>query len=1255
MQRLGKTTRVVLHIVSRLLALVFFVLALGGLLVVVGVATPVGTQTVLQTGARIAGAQIQGVQGTLWRGLSVASVHYGSPTLVVDLTGVHVDPDWQALRHGDVHLRALTLDTLSVQTHAETTSQASATSASGPVNIPTWLSARVDRLAIGQADVRLDDQALPVTAQRLDATVAADAQGAQLSVQALRVDDAVDHRYWAQIQAQAQLQAWSRPWPMAVSWTLALDARADAAQWCVRARTLDGRARTGAAASADAMSSCIVQAEGRVEGNLDQLAVTAQAQGAGLALQARAQLQPTAVMPLTTAHLQLTLPDGASVLADVKPKMASGEGAARADRGSRVTDTPVAGAAAVAAAPDTGIAGLIATVSTRNVDPRGLGLPLATTRLTTQADIDVDWQASGVQRIDASVQIDPDSRWNGAPVSGRIQATVMQAEPFWRIENLATDLRLGAGQLAIKGTFGGTQTGNVSVQAQLPVLSVLWPDLPGGLQIQGNLKGTVAQHDVNVDLRYQPQATGPTHDIDAALAWQGSWQQAAHQMQARIARLHLAASGVSLDSASGLSVGLRMPEDGPIQWQVGQGSLALHLPDGVQGTLQLGAASGHGAQWQSAGQLHGLSLTATQLIALREAFAGEGGEAAASTSATRARPSRTSSRSGAARPTSTKKIVKTGADTRVNTNPQLGKPARDATVEKTADKSPETRRAAATVSPGAAPLVLDLTWNLRANGALAGSVTLTRRSGDLQLPVDGTPLALGLQRLSLGVQARAVSTTVSQLSASLEVQSTLMGHISGSASMGLRQDAQGWQWGTPQALSANVQADIGKLDAFNALLGDTMQLGGALQADVHAAASPGKPWALTGQASGHALHFALPDEGVDLSDGTLALHFTGTQAVLDSLRFPAVIRQLPPDSSQIRGWLQDSSHTADGYAQASGHWDMATDTGSIQAELKRYPVVQRTDRFIMLSGTVTVDGNLPDVNVSGKLRADAGWFSLDVLQSVPDLDSDVVVLRAGQAPVKASSTPLGLNLSIDMGSRFMVTGMGLNTGITGTLQVRNINGVMTGEGVLTTKGGRVDAYGQQLQLTRGNLTFQGNIDNPLLDIEALRTDTQVQAGVRISGTAQHPRIDLVSYPAVSDVETLSWLLFGHPPDDSGSDTTLLLSVGSALLGGGEPFYRRLGLDELSVRNGTVGSPGSILPQYSVVADVNQTTTSTLSTQFAVAAKRLSRRVTVSVEESLSGVQTVARLIYALSRQWSAELLGGSVNGVAVVYRKTFTK
>ncbi|HWL28267.1 MAG TPA: translocation/assembly module TamB domain-containing protein, partial [Burkholderiaceae bacterium] len=184
---------------------------------------------------------------------------------------------------------------------------------------------------------------------------------------------------------------------------------------------------------------------------------------------------------------------------------------------------------------------------------------------------------------------------------------------------------------------------------------------------------------------------------------------------------------------------------------------------------------------------------------------------------------------------------------------------------------------------------------------------------------------------------------------------------------------------------------------------------------------------------------------------------------------------------------------------------------------------------------------------------------------------------------------------------------------------------------------------------RGSITFQGDITSPVLDIEALRTGLAVEAGVRVAGTAKRPRIDLVSYPAVSEIEKLSWLLLGHGPDDSGGDVALLFSVGTSFLGSGEPFYRKFGINEVSIRSGELGSAGSVLPAESVVSALDSGT-SDIERKFILVSKTLSNGITLSIQQALSDTGTVGRASYRLARGLTAELTGGTVNGLALVYR-----
>ncbi len=90
----------------------------------------------------------------------------------------------------------------------------------------------------------------------------------------------------------------------------------------------------------------------------------------------------------------------------------------------------------------------------------------------------------------------------------------------------------------------------------------------------------------------------------------------------------------------------------------------------------------------------------------------------------------------------------------------------------------------------------------------------------------------------------------------------------------------------------------------------------------------------------------------------------------------------------------------------------------------------------------------------------------------------------------------------------------------------------TGSGQLYTVNGTYFAYGQKLSIDPGRLIFDGPLDNPALDIVALRRNLAVEAGVAVTGTVRVPIITLTSNPPVPDSEKLSWLVLGQSLDRS---------------------------------------------------------------------------------------------------------------------------
>src|SRR5690625_7927882 len=97
---------------------------------------------------------------------------------------------------------------------------------------------------------------------------------------------------------------------------------------------------------------------------------------------------------------------------------------------------------------------------------------------------------------------------------------------------------------------------------------------------------------------------------------------------------------------------------------------------------------------------------------------------------------------------------------------------------------------------------------------------------------------------------------------------------------------------------------------------------------------------------------------------------------------------------------------------------------------------------------------------------------------------------------------MSMDIEIDLGPRFYLTGYGVDSGLVGQLRIMMVGDQLTGLGALRTRGGAIEIYGQRLQLRRGTVTFQGDITNTILDLDALRTGDAVCASVRCESTAQ---------------------------------------------------------------------------------------------------------------------------------------------------------
>lgn len=561
-------------------------------------------------------------------------------------------------------------------------------------------------------------------------------------------------------------------------------------------------------------------------------------------------------------------------------------------------------------------------------------------------------------------------------------------------------------------------------------------------------------------------------------------------------------------------------------------------------------------------------------------------------------------------------------------------------------------------------LGLGLQWDLQLKDNVRGELNIVRQSGDLSVQdADGTgqPMALGLSDLQMQLQAGGLiaGSDAERVKVQLNAVGTRLGQWRGKFETQIRKLNDKWTLSSEAPISGELQATTSELQWLAGQVSSEFAVKGALKLDANFGGKLSKP---TYQATleGRSLELAFASEGLLFPNGELRAQLNQDILKLERLKFSNKITFVPKIEQ-----LQDVNWTGrEGEFSATGEVNWRTQTGAIQADWKSFPLLQRKDRWLVVSGQASITQVDRVWALIGQLRADAAYFRLPKLPP-PSLSSDVLVskgIKLIDEDIALDEDKKGLktklDLQIDMGPRFVFVGRGLDTALTGTLRLRSSDGSpVHASGSIVTNGGQYEGYGQQLEIERGILKFQGAPSNPVLNIRALRKGLAVEAGVDVTGTVANPQVRLVSEPNVPDSEKISWLVLGRESDQVGTaDASLLLSAAGAIFGndGSRNIPRELvqgiGFDEFSIGPAENGG-SSKLPGQTVAGAISVGASS--NDKVVTIGKRLKPGLVLSFERGLSDASGAMKISWQLSRR--VRLIGrsGTDNSADVKYSFSF--
>lgn len=471
-----------------------------------------------------------------------------------------------------------------------------------------------------------------------------------------------------------------------------------------------------------------------------------------------------------------------------------------------------------------------------------------------------------------------------------------------------------------------------------------------------------------------------------------------------------------------------------------------------------------------------------------------------------------------------------------------------------------------------------------------------------------------------------------------------------------------WALDTQAPWQGQLDFNLDELRALPALLDQGWQSGGKLKGRLNLSGSPAKR-RLEGQLNGENLALRLPEQGLDLANGRLDAQLDSEGLHLRELSFDSLLRPAPRTLRLARQNVINRLTESPGRLSIRGDMPLKPDqtpvSGSLELQFDRVGAYQLPEQWLMLSGKARLNWLDQTVDASGDFNVEAAYWQL-APAGAPRLSDDVVVRRSQQAKPEEGFRPaFNLDLNVDLGRNFYFQGAGLRSELVGKLRLlARKNDLPRATGTISLRNGVFEAYGQKLTVASGDLSFQGLLDNPTLNVRAIRKGLAIEPGVQISGSVEKPVITLVSEPELPEAEKLTWLVLGHGPETlSPSDAGVLVSAASGLLGNNSgglvaQLKNTLGIDEIGVRQGTLGE-ASGRRSSSRIASSGSGDGAGSGEQIFQVGTRLSSNTVLSYEQALGNAESLVKLTIELSRRFSLVARAGSDNALDLFYTLTF--
>lgn len=329
---------------------------------------------------------------------------------------------------------------------------------------------------------------------------------------------------------------------------------------------------------------------------------------------------------------------------------------------------------------------------------------------------------------------------------------------------------------------------------------------------------------------------------------------------------------------------------------------------------------------------------------------------------------------------------------------------------------------------------------------------------------------------------------------------------------------------------------------------------------------------------------------------------------------------------------------------------------------ERFQTIYLPELQVYSSPNLTFSGTPKKLSVRGEVLLPE--IEIVGTQTGKSIEPSADVIREGQTKSAAKKLPIDLDVRVNMilGDKVHFNASGIDAKLGGQIDLQFQDPEkITGRGEIRVTEGRFRTYGVNLEIVRGRLFYSGGpINQPVIDILALRKTGDIRAGVTVSGALPNPLVRLHSEPFMPDVDILAYIVLGHPLGGNREQASLMVMAAGALLASKQSeavqqqIKKHLGFDTFNITTDIVTQDSYMgYKRINLQPAGASGSVDSSSDTMLVVGKYLTPRLYISYGRSLFSGANLLLLRYNISKNWQIESQTGQESGVDIYYKLEF--